>query len=134
MTNLFLIYCSLIMWTQFLVVIFTAFASYYVAQATIFANKLPCNRGMQSFDLMDQTFYWKVHSGSCNKHDLHFEHLAGELSKMLAEMHPDWKPAECAYSTLNDKKYVFSYGTDFYAVDELDCVKPLRDLEHSATE
>ena len=120
-----------------LVIIAGLAASYYGTKLLLApSGSYICNQGVQSFELANTTIYWRVQEGVCGAHDLNYNAVLKNIEQTLNVPDPleVLTPATCSYAVQDKVGFVFSYGTDYYEVDSVDCLAPLAELRKEEEE
>jgi len=87
-----------------------------------------CNFNIQAFELRGKPVYWQVQEGYCRPDDVNFDLVRSNIEEVIKERE-EWPEAECFYTHNGATGFVFKFGTDFYDVEDLDCIQPLRDMQ-----
>lgn len=90
-----------------------------------------CNQGVQSFETAGETVYWRVNEGMCARGDLNYNVVLHDIESQLARPGAldALSDAVCSYSTGNKMSFAYAFGKDYYAVEEADCLAPLRKMQ-----
>lgn len=112
-------------------VVLAAFAGSYYGVKFLLGPDLvapECNYNIQGFELRGVPVYWQMQEGHCQVNDVNFEFVRANIEESLKETEV-WPEAECYYVHTNNVGFVFKFGTDYYDVEDLDCIEPLREMQ-----